>query len=658
MTNFQGKLTANRGRWLALMSALVIIVECGLSAPPTGTPSLSAPATPTALAPADTPPPETAAEPSAWEQVLNQIEPDGTVSAETALQAFSLAIGPLPGVTVPTGPAQPILSGSGAIRWLVGHWSEISAAQRAEAVRLRPDLAGLDSAPPAEPRQPKRLPETNSSAVATVRPPTYYAALAEVLAGEIEAQTGLHLDLPIFAAEANTQSATAAAETWGLNAQGGLTGQAAKCKIVVSATGAAEAGQALEMIIAHEVWHCYQFQVRSLDWMYATTTPSWLIEGQAAWAGLALRPVPGGWGFWAQYILSPEKPLFTRSYDAFGFYAHLSQAQVNPWDVLITMLQVEDSNPARFEVAGANADQFLDTLASTYFRQAALGPAWELAGPGLLDAPTPIRKVLTASNGNTTPFSAPAYTNRLFSLSSSADVLRFAVAGHVRLGDPGNNQDYIPSSGLFCTKDGGCACPPGLTFGGAPPTPLSAESLLAVTGGVDGTNGTVAGLSLEDACHKADGTPWSMVFWSPDLGDTAPPIFLAYTCDGLESTWHAIYLPGGGPVLERSFDLPFDTGLVVHQDVHQTIPPDKESPETQVDFALDFELDPTADPPVIVVTGTKTESQVGVVASFPPREFGSDAPLPLLNVALETQLQPYPKYQHPFRAQALAECGG
>lgn len=57
------------------------------------------------------------------------------------------------------------------------------------------------------------------------------------------------------------------------------------------------------------------------------------------------------------------------------------------------------------------------------------------------------------------------------------------------------------------------------------------------------------------------------------------------------------------------------------------------------------------------MTGTKTEIQGPKTWVFPPREFGSDAPLELKNVSLETQLKPNKAYQHPFRAQALADCG-
>src|SRR5262249_54883014 len=46
--------------------------------------------------------------PSAWQHILEQIEPDGTVTLPTALSAFALAIGPVPGASAVAGPSETI----------------------------------------------------------------------------------------------------------------------------------------------------------------------------------------------------------------------------------------------------------------------------------------------------------------------------------------------------------------------------------------------------------------------------------------------------------------------------------------------------------------------------------------------------------------------
>ncbi len=255
-------------------------------------------------------------------------------------------------------------------------------------------------------------------------------------------------------------------------------------------------------------------------------------------------------------------------------------------------------------------------------------------------------------------FKAAAYANAVYDLASSADIVTFTVAGHVRLGDPGNGQEYVLAGSSFCTMAGGCICPPGTQFVGAPPNRLSTVTLLAVTGGQTGATGSATGHSLEEFC-KPDpaGDVWSFVFWSPDLGDGYPPLMVGYTCDGLASTWKAIYLPSTDGLI-RTFEMPFADGPIAHLDFHWDIPAAGQSAAVTVDFAVDFELDPAVDPPVIKVSGTKTETQGGQTWVVPPRDFGSDAPLELKNVSLETQLKPYRQYQHPFRAQALQECGG
>lgn len=152
------------------------------------------------------------------------------------------------------------------------------------------------------------------------------------------------------------------------------------------------------------------------------------------------------------------------------------------------------------------------------------------------------------------------------------------------------------------------------------------------------------------------GSVWSMVFWATGFDDSVPPILAAYTCDGLRSTWNAVYAPGSS-FFERTFELPFGDNATVLREFSYDVPPGGTSPAGKMDYAVGFELDTGTDPPVINVSGTRTYRQGVQTVVTPAREFGTDAPLVLRNVSLETQLEGYPQYQHPFRTQALQDCG-
>ena len=68
--------------------------------------------------------------PSAWQQTLGQVRGNGTVTTATALAAFDLAIGPVPGARPPAGPKRVIASGTIAVQWVFGHWRALTRSQR------------------------------------------------------------------------------------------------------------------------------------------------------------------------------------------------------------------------------------------------------------------------------------------------------------------------------------------------------------------------------------------------------------------------------------------------------------------------------------------------------------------------------------------------
>jgi hypothetical protein len=73
---------------------------------------------------------------TAWEQVLAQIQPNGTASLPTALKAFSLTYGRLPGLTEPAGRHGTVTSGTPAGEWILHYWSRLTAAQQRTVDRL------------------------------------------------------------------------------------------------------------------------------------------------------------------------------------------------------------------------------------------------------------------------------------------------------------------------------------------------------------------------------------------------------------------------------------------------------------------------------------------------------------------------------------------
>jgi hypothetical protein len=476
------------------------------------------------------------AQPSAWHRVLAEIGPDGEVSTATALRAFALAFGPLPGVVVPAGEVGTIRSGSGAVRWLANHWDDISDDQRATAIRLVPELA-----------PPTLAPSSGSSfasltAAAPRHPPSYYVRIAKAMAADITAALGGSpvLGLTLDVAEGAVVQTTSAAETIVVNAAGLRSGTAARCVIRVSQKGAAQDDDIVLNMLTHEVWHCFEGQVLGVDAYDAR--PAWSMEGEAEWVGNTLSPTTDRDAEWDEYVLDPGAGLFSRSYDAMGFFAHLDEAGLDTWQRLIPVLTQGGDNAAAFEAAGASSEKFLDTWASGWFRQPSYGTAWDMTGPGLAPGqPADVPLMLDVGDGDVVKFDAQQYATSISVLSSAADVLVFAVDGHVRVGDPGTKQEYVlHGASTFCTKSGGCECPPGTAFAGPPPTRLSADSVLAASSGPAATTGTVTGMSLAEFC-KSPGTGATWHFDAPSRysGGPSHTVVDAYTCSGVQGPWHA-----------------------------------------------------------------------------------------------------------------------
>jgi hypothetical protein len=274
-----------------------------------------------------------------------------------------------------------------------------------------------------------------------------------------------------------------------------------KCDVFVNSAhanlGLSEIGRPLTL----DVIHCFQSWRMGDEQGFDGNVPAWAWEGPAEYIMLEAWPTQEDDAlYWATYILLPDVPLFERAYDAFGYYAQARDAGVDLGAAFLAVLtDVDDSE--RFALAGTTSNQFLDKWASELVRsQGDWGPDWIFVPPGFGGATPPVpMQALSVANGNVEAFSQAAYSNHIFALHSAADIVSVQAMGRARIGN-GTVDTIIQGTALFCTNSKGCGpCPDG-SDPPIQPTPLSADSILAVSGGTDGTNGTVSGHPLEEFC--------------------------------------------------------------------------------------------------------------------------------------------------------------
>jgi hypothetical protein len=101
-------------------------------------------------------------------------------------------------------------------------------------------------------------------------------------------------------------------------------GTPAYCRVRVPPTGQKLGAAALDFVLAHEVFHCFQFHLMK-DWRVRT---AWIIEGTADWAAVTASQVPEalGGGEYREYVKDPATPLFARSYSVSGFCGRADEA--------------------------------------------------------------------------------------------------------------------------------------------------------------------------------------------------------------------------------------------------------------------------------------------------------------------------------------------
>jgi hypothetical protein len=484
----------------ALLAVLLATATCLGAAPAAGAVTAGARSKhPAAPKPAALGKKAPAAKGSSWQKVLAEIPPDGQVSKQTALQAFALALGPLPGVKVPSGTHVPIRDGGEVVRWVFGHWSELSPAQQTAVQKA---LAGTP------------ITDAGGHGRAFPRKASKVTTVVDEMLARYDGPLG-HLSIPVnvsYIAAAPQKQPDAAAIAWPLNASDGETGTAAKCDVQITPLGATETGSDFEMYIAHELFHCYEGIWMGLD-RYYSPGGSWAMEGAATWAGYNVAPElptdPANWYF--TWVATASKPLFAREHDAVGFFGQVAQWSVDLWPLFPKFFKTVGDVAEYHVLADANADKFLDAWGPGYWLSPSAGPAWRIEGKA---APPPGAYYSKAGNikvgdGSSVPVTAAPYTVALYTGSPIADVTEVQVSGHGRLADVSGFDSTELTDTFLCTKtDGECTCPSDNDdTNGSNGLPASIQKvdvplIMGLTGATGGTKGTVTGMSLDKWCKS------------------------------------------------------------------------------------------------------------------------------------------------------------
>jgi von Willebrand factor type D domain len=502
----------------------MVLVGCGAQPTPTASNALATHV--------PTPPPE--ASPSsplsagAWEELRRRRLDAGGVTPELALVEFATLIGAVPGVEPVAGALPARISGTMAARHVAAFLDQYTPLQRAVIEEFL--YGSIQGTPPRESERVNGVLALGPPVAQAVnlqarineitielehlwsRPirPVLYSDMVfdpvvdEAIARDLDDFLSGQADDPdrFFHTGAYTRPAFYDGLSW-LWAQEG-EGDDWTCVITLGPSGFELEGALLDELLAHEIAHCLQFEVMGLSSVYDGVS-DWLVEGSAEWIGTAY--VQGATGpnvAWNDYFL--DMSLFDRHYDAIGFFAHLTDVGLDPWDEFVPAYETR-SGPTAFAAmtTGEIGVRFLDTWPlSRAMSPDELGPEWTTQGPGL---PSDVRA--DASNHiNDWTETVDAGEQALMSLYfPDAAAARITASGYGGL-------EWAPSTTHFFggsweqvfTFDDQTRCPNGQPI----PSAVLAESRIAfagLTGSTDGATFTAEEVELDDICQEQGSGP-------------------------------------------------------------------------------------------------------------------------------------------------------
>jgi hypothetical protein len=280
-----------------------------------------------------------------------------------------------------------------------------------------------------------------------------------------------------------------------------------ECRIRVNADapldGRAEfADPAFVSSIAHEAFHCLQFEVLP----FAAGAPQWVVEGAAAFAG---EDFAGGSGtsanWWKRWIEHPRRPLDRRTYDAIGFFSLLA-GTTNPYEFADALLTDPSIDSVRRRLAGSDV---FDRWGVEYATQPRWGPRYRMNGPGAPpERRAPHRPIQLRVDRPAVIIGGSAVTEGLaaapFRARIPGDVLVVTAdpgdRGGIRFGD-GQKTALSDATRAYCVRPGGCVCP-GRSRDTTPATRVESNKVFIGVGPSSGGGPALAARSLGQWCQE------------------------------------------------------------------------------------------------------------------------------------------------------------
>lgn len=418
------------------------------------------------------------------DRILKGIRRDGSVPPRVALQEFALLYGALPGVPRPAGPSSG--RGTTAIAMALANRGAFTAAQR-QAIDRRIE-GGTVAA-----RRGLRGPGDP-----VLTPSPQYQTLVDGFVAAYSALLGTALPFPVKTYTTPTQLGTSLADAFPTdNALKQKLVSPDQCRVRIFPSGKAANPAFFRLIVAHEVFHCFQFAVQPA-W---PSIGNWIMEGMADWAALTVVPSTAaiGGGNLATYFSTPTAHLTARVYDAVGFWGAVHQYVPGGLWPRVRPVLLGGGGLASFLAAGGDSPELRQAVASAMFRNG-LGPAWRQTVPLLYKVPgSEVPFVLVTASG---PLVAPALTNGVYLVrppSGPKLVHTDNTSGFLRGGTQADEGDV--NGAWFCVG-GTCQCKAGEDSAIPPHKEAFTGVVLGFNGGSQTAVGSVQVRDPKEFCTK------------------------------------------------------------------------------------------------------------------------------------------------------------